>query len=243
MNYNRYFAEFIGTFVLVLMGCGGIVVNEIFANTLGHLGICLTFGLVVMAIIYSIGNISGAHINPAVTLGFFFAGRLDKKYLLPYVVSQFIGATLAMVLLYLLFPHHNTLGATLPNIPLVSAILVEVFITFILMFVILSVSKGHKEKGTMAGVSIGGTVAFMALVAGPLTGASMNPARSLVPAFFSGMFFGKFELFDILEVTPLAYLLIYLLAPIIGVLLAIPTCKWIQGKGWGCCGEDQKENC
>jgi MIP family channel proteins len=218
---NRYIAEGIGTFALVFAGCCAIVVNDQFTGTLGHVGICIVFGLIVMAMIYSIGNVSGAHINPAVTLGFLFAGRLDKKLVLPYIASQLTGAIAAAIVLRLLFPEHSSLGSTLPATPLINAFVMEVVLSFLLMFVILNVSTKHMEKGIMAGAAIGGTVAMLALIGGPMTGASMNPARSFGPAFISGN---------------IETLWLYLTAPTLGMFLAHPMCRWIQGPG--CC---QKE--
>ena len=223
MKRNRYLAELIGTFALVFSGCGAISVNDTFAGVLGHQGVSLVFGLVVMAMIYAIGNISGAHLNPAVTLGFLFAGRLERRVVFPYIGSQCLGAVIAAGVLRVLFPGHETLGATLPAVDLLRAFMMEVILSFLLMFVILNVSTGHKEKGIMAGVAVGGTVGFEALLGGPMTGASMNPARSLGPAIVSGH---------------LDSLWIYLAAPILGMFLAYPTCRWIQGGD--CCSTDQE---
>ncbi len=220
MAGNRYIAEGIGTFALVFAGCGAIVVNDLFGQVLGHVGVSLVFGLIVMAMIYSVGNISGAHINPAVTLGFYFAGRLTRQEVLPYIGSQFCGAIVAGIVLRIMFPEHETLGATLPGVPLVHAFVMEVLLSFLLMFVILNISTGHMEKGIMAGVAVGGTVALEALIGGPVTGASMNPARSLGPALLSAQF---------------GTLWLYLIAPVVGTYLAYPTCRWIQGGE--CCSE------
>ena len=215
---QRYFAEAIATFILVFVGCGAIVVNDLHGGMLGHLGVNTVFGLVVMALIYATGNISGTHINPAVTLGFFFAGRLPGSSVAPYITAQVTGAILAAAPLRLLFPEHATLGATLPAMPVASAFIVEVVISFVLMYVVLNVSTGHKEKGIMAGAAVGGTVAMNALFAGQLTGASMNPARSLGPALVS---------------LNLDTLWLYLAAPVLGMILAWPACCWTQGPG--CC--------
>ena len=220
---NIYIAEAIGTFALVFAGCGAIVVDDLFGAPLGHTGVSMVFGLIVMVMIYSIGNISGAHINPAVTLGFFFAGRIQKKDILPYVASQLTGAVAAAGLLKLLFSSHESLGATLPSGGIVNAFVLEIVLSFFLMFVILNVSTGHMEKGIMAGVAIGGTVALEALMGGPVSGASMNPARSLGPALLSGN---------------ISTLWIYITAPVIGAWLAHPTCRMIQGDE--CC--NVKEN-
>ncbi len=218
MNRNLYLSEALGTFVLVLFGCGAIVVNDSYQNILGHSGIALSFGLVVMILIYSIGNISGAHLNPAVTVGFWLAGRLRASWVLPYMSAQCFGAISAALLLRFLFPDHTTLGATLPSVDLLRCFILEALFTFLLMFVILNVSTGHMEKGIMAGVAVGATIALEALVGGPMTGASMNPARSLGPALISGQW---------------QHLWIYLTAPIVGALCAQPTCRWIQGEE--CC--------
>ena len=217
---SPWIAEIVGTFALVFAGCGAIVVNDQFPGTLGHMGICLVFGLVVMAMIYAVGNISGAHLNPAVTLGFFIVGRLEAARIPFYIGSQCLGALLAAALLRFFFPAHETLGATLVHaeVGLVHGFLFEVVLTFLLMFVIINVSTGHMEKGIMAGVAVGGTVAIGALVGGPATGASMNPARSLGPALVAGEF---------------AALWLYLVAPVAGALLAAPMCRVIQGNN--CC--------
>ena len=215
---NRYFAEGIATFVLVFVGCGAIIVNDLYGGMLGHLGVNTVFGLVVMALIYSTGNISGTHINPAVTLGFFFAGRFPGASVMPYITAQVTGALIAAAMLRFLFPEHGTLGATLPAMPVASAFVIEVVISFVLMFVVLNVSTGHMEKGIMAGAAVGGVVAMNALFAGQLTGASMNPARSLGPALLSWN---------------VEMLWIYLTAPVLGMFLAWPACCWTQGPG--CC--------
>ena len=155
------------TVVLVFAGCGAIIVNDAYNGALGHVGVSLSFGLVVMAMIYSVGNISSAHINPAVTLGFLFAGRLEKRVVLPYVGSQLVGAVLAAVVLRILLPDHETLGAKLPKVSIFLAFIIEVLFSFLLMFVILNISTGHMEKGIMAGVAVGGKVALGALIRRP----------------------------------------------------------------------------
>jgi aquaporin Z len=215
---NRIFAELLGTFTMVLVGCGAIVVNDTQAGVLGHVGVCLVWGLVVMAMIYALGNVSGAHLNPAVTLGFVAAGRLQARHAPAYIAGQVAGALLAALLLRVLFPEHPHLGATLTELGAARAFGVELVLTFLLMFVILNVSTGHQEKGIMAGVAVGGMVAIGALVGGPLTGAAMNPARALGPALVSGQ---------------LTNLWIYLAAPVLGAMLAFPTCRLTQGAD--CC--------
>jgi MIP family channel proteins len=213
-NISTLIAEVIGTFALVLFGCSAIVVDSLYNGVVGHVGIALVFGLIVMAMIYSVGNISGANLNPAVTIGFVAAGRMKIKKAVLYITAQFVGAILAALVIKAAFPSSLILGETLPSVHLISAFIIETVLTFFLMFVILNVSTGHMEKGIMAGVAIGGTVALEAIVGGPLTGASMNPARSLGPALVN---------------LNLTHLWIYIAAPILGALLASPLCRVIQG--------------
>ena len=210
----------IGTFALVFAGTGAIIVNDVSGGAVTHVGIALTFGLVVMVMIYSVGNVSGAHFNPAVTCAFGLAKRLPGSKVPPYVAAQLAGALLASALLWSMFPQHETLGSTLPAGSLLQSFIFEVVLTLLLMYVILNVSTGSMEKGVMAGVAIGGTVAFEAMFAGPITGASMNPARSIAPALFSGQ----------LEV-----LWLYIAAPMLGAALAVPACFCSQDDE--CCGE------
>ncbi len=215
---QRYISELIGTFAMVFCGTGAIIINDLNEGIVSHLGIALTFGLIVMAMIYSIGEISGAHINPAVTIGFWASGRLYKKEVMPYILAQIIGAIIASFLLHLLFKDHDTLGATIPANTIMQSFILELILTFILMFVIMKVSTGSKETGTLAGITIGSVVALEAIFAGPISGASMNPARSIAPAIISGH---------------LNYLWLYICAPIIGALLAVLCCRVIKGKE--CC--------
>lgn len=175
-------AELVGTFALVFAGTGAIITNDLSGGAVTHVGISLTFGLIVLAMIYTVGEVSGAHLNPAVTLGFWMAGRLRGRLVIPYIVSQGAGALLGSFLLLIIFPHHPTLGRTVPAGAPMQAFLLELILTWILMFVILGVSTEAKEKGIVAGVAVGATIALEALFAGPITGASMNPARSLAPA-------------------------------------------------------------
>ncbi len=178
-------AELFGTFALVFAGTGAIVINDISGGTISHVGVALTFGLIVLAMIYALGDVSGCHLNPAVTLGFFAARRFSARWVAPYIASQIIGAALASATLRLMFPSHPTLGATLPAGGAMQSFALEFILTLILMFVILSVSIGSQEKGVLAGVAIGSVIALEALFAGPISGASMNPARSLAPAIVS----------------------------------------------------------
>ena len=215
---KRLAAEFIGTFCLVFAGTGAIVINDVSGGAVTHIGIALTFGLMVMAMIYTLGDISGAHLNPAVTLAFCAARRFDARLVAPYVFSQCAGAFLASAILRVLFPNNATLGATLPAGSALQSFVLEFVLTWMLLFVILGVSTGAKEKGITAGIAIGGVIALEALFAGPICGASMNPARSLAPALFSWH---------------LGALWIYLLAPTLGALCAVFACRCVREDG--CC--------
>lgn len=215
---RRLVAEAIGTFILVFAGTGAIIVNDVSRGAVTHVGISLTFGLVVMSMIYALGDLSGAHLNPAVTLAFWRAKRFPASQIAGYIAAQCLGAIAASAVLRFLFPENATLGATLPAGTLVQAFVFEFLLTAILMFVILNVSTGAKEKGVMAGASIGAVVAFEALFGGPISGASMNPARSLGPALMSGR---------------LMELWIYLIAPVLGAMTAVFGCRCVQADG--CC--------
>ena len=207
---NKCAAEVFGTFSLVFAGTGAIVINDVSGGTVTHVGIALTFGLVVMAMIYAVGDVSGAHLNPAVTCGFWLARRLPGRMVPMYLGSQVIGALLASAVLRGMFPSHATLGATLPAGTAAQSFVLETVLTAMLMFVILAVSIGPKEKGLMAGIAVGGVIAFEAMFAGPISGASMNPARSLAPALVSGTF---------------ADLWVYVTAPVLGAAVAV-GCFW-----------------
>lgn len=207
---QRLIAEALGTFTLVFAGTGAIVVNQVSGGAVTHAGIALTFGLVVLAMIHTFGDVSGAHLNPAVTTAFAASGRFPWREAPGYLVAQGLGALAASGLLRFLFPQATTLGATLPAGPPLQSFVFEVVLTAVLMLTILSVSSGAKEKGITAGIAIGAVIALEAMFAGPVSGASMNPARSLAPALISGA---------------LEHLWIYLTAPTLGALLAIPLCK------------------
>lgn len=213
---RRYAAEFLGTFGLIFAGTGAIVINSVSGGVIGHPGIALTFGLVVLAMIHAFGDISGAHLNPAVTLAFAAAKRFSWREVPGYLVGQALGAFAASLTLRALFPQHATLGATLPAGPASQSFVLELILTFLLMLVILNVSSGAKEKGITAGIAVASVIAFEAMFAGPICGASMNPVRSLAPALVSGQ---------------LSALWVYLLAPTLGALIAVPVFAWVvQGR-------------
>jgi aquaporin NIP len=211
-------AEFIGTFALVFAGTGAIVINDVGGGSITHVGIALTFGLIVLAMIYTVGDISGAHLNPAVTGAFWLSGRFAGRQVLPYVTAQCLGAITASGTLHFLFPTHASLGATVPAGPDMQSFVLELILTLILMFVILNVSTGAKEKGVTAGIAIGAVIGLEAMFAGPICGASMNPARSLAPTIVSGH---------------LEHLWIYLSAPFLGAGLAVFACRGCQDSA--CC--------
>jgi aquaporin Z len=205
-------AELFGTYVLVFCGTGAIVVNDVSSGAITHVGIALTFGMIVLTMIYALGDVSGCHLNPAVTLGFFASRRLEAKWVVPYIACQVAGALLASGTLRLLFPSQTTLGATLPSGSILQSFVLEFLLTLFLMFVILCVSTGSKEKGVLAGVAIGSLIALEAMFAGPVCGASMNPARSIGPAVVS---------------LHLDSLWLYLVAPILGALAGVAVASVI----------------
>lgn len=181
--------------------------NGVSGGAVTHVGIALTFGLVVMALIYTYGDVSGAHLNPAVTVAFAVAGRFGWREVPGYVLAQVLGALAASGMLKVLFPEQANLGATLPSGSVGQSFWLEVILTAILMMTVLSVSTGAKEKGVTAAIAIGGVVGLEALFAGPICGASMNPARSLGPALMSGQ---------------TQHLWVYLVATTLGAVLAVP---------------------
>ena len=211
---KQYSAEFLGTFWLVLGGCGSAVLAAAFPNVgIGLHGVALAFGLTVVTMAYAVGHISGGHFNPAVTIAFSVAKLFKWAEVIPYIVAQLTGAFLASLLMKILFPSNTTLGATLPAGSELQSFILEAVLTFFLMLVILFTSQGSKEVGVMAGIAIGATVLLEAMFAGPICGASMNPARSIAPAIVSGVFTSFW---------------IYIAAPIVGALLA--TLVWVKLK-------------
>jgi aquaporin Z len=210
---KKYVAELLGTFALVFCGTGAIIINQEAAGVITHIGIAFTFGLIVMVMIYSLGPVSGAHLNPAVTIAFAMAKRFPIKEILPFILSQGVGAFLASFTLHILFPANEFLGTTIPAGSDLQSFILEFILTFFLMLVIIQVATGSKEQGMFAGLAIGSTVLLEAMFAGPICGASMNPIRSLSPAIVSGH---------------TEHLWIYLTAPVIGALFAILIWKYIK---------------
>jgi aquaporin Z len=211
-------AECLGTFALVFAGTGAIVIDRASGGAITHPGVALTFGLIVLSMIYTFGDVSGAHFNPAVTIAFAAARRFAWREVPGFVLAQLSGAFAASGLLRVLFPADGTLGATVPAGSAAQSFILEAVLSFLLMLVILNVSTGAKEKGVTAGIAVGSIIGLEAMFAGPICGASMNPARSLAPAIVSGH---------------LEHLWIYIAAPMLGALLATPVCALVRGPG--CC--------
>jgi aquaporin NIP len=217
---KKYISEFIGTFSMIFCGTGAMTVNEVTGGEVTHVGIAITWGLIVMAMIYAFGETSGAHFNPAVTVAFAFAKKFAWKEVPKYITAQILGAFAASLVLWFLFPASETLGATIPTVDVWRAFVLELLLTFFLMVVIINVSTGSKEMGIIAGIAVGGVVLLEAMFAGPITNASMNPARSIAPNIVSGNIEG---------------LWLYILAPIIGAILAVVSCRLIKEDN--CCDE------
>lgn len=223
----KYLAEAVGSYCLVFAGTGAIIVNTITHGGVTPVGVSLVFGLVVLAMVYTVGHISGAHLNPAVTLGFYAAGRLAVAEVPAYILAQLIGAVSASATLKLMFwGNPGGLGLSVPTGPWPQAFLMELILTAMLMLVIMGVATDHRAEGTMAGVAIGATICFEALLGGPVSGASMNPARSFGPALLSLDFTNHW---------------IYWLAPILGSTTGVWAyqairCQTPKDKsGSGCC--------
>jgi aquaporin NIP len=213
---RRAAAEALGASVLVFAGCGAIITNAERGGTLGTVGISLVFGLVILAGIAAFGHISGAHFNPAVTAGFFLTRHLPGRDATIYVGAQLAGSVVAALLLWVVWPSKPThLGATVPSIAVGRAVLVEGVMTALLMLVILSVATDTRAAGAPAAIAIGATIALDALFGGPLTGASMNPARSFAPALVSG------EWSDFW---------VYLVGPLLGAPLGAFAYQFVRGE-------------
>ena len=220
---KKYISEFIGTFSMVFCGTGAMTINEVTGGGVTHVGIGLTWGLIVMAMIYAFGETSGAHFNPAVTIAFAYAKKFAWKEVPKYIIAQVLGAFAASLILCYLFPASEYLGATIPTVDVGRAFVMELLLTFFLMVVIINVSTGSKEIGIIAGIAVGAVVLLEAMFAGPITNASMNPARSIAPAIVAGK---------------MQHLWMYILAPILGAILAVISCKLVKEEN--CC---EDSNC
>lgn len=213
---KKYLSEFIGIFILVFAGTGVVIVDQQTGGAVTLTGIAGCWGMIIIATVYAFGDISGNHINPAVTLAMAVDGRFAWKEVPAYLIAQMLGAFAASFLLHFLFPENATLGATQPAGSAVQSFILELIMTFILLLVILRVSTGSKEKGITAGLVIGATVAFLVLFGGPISGTSLNPTRSLAPAIVSGN---------------LNALWIYLTAPFIGAVGAVFVHRVLHTQG------------
>lgn len=209
---KTFVSEFLGTYALVFFGAGSIVVNDVSLGAVTHLGICLIFGFIVTVVVYALGGLSGAHINPAVTLGFYAAGLFDRDAIWHYILAQCLGAISAAFSLKLLFIGHATYGATLPTGSMSQSFVLEVIMTYFLMLIILFISQDEATK-SFTGLAVGLMVALEATFGGPISGCSMNPARSLGPALASGVWDAFW---------------IYILAPVLGAVLASLTWRLLK---------------
>jgi aquaporin NIP len=210
---KKWLAECIGTFALVFCGTGAIIIDDFSKGAITHVGVSIVFGGIVMAMIYALGEKSGAHLNPAVSIAFAVNGNFPVKQIFPYAVSQLVGALAASLVLKLMFPASVLLGTTIPAGSNLQSFIMEWILSFFLMLVILNVATGSKEQGLFAGMAIGSVVLLEAMFAGPVSGASMNPFRSLAPALVSGV---------------LKYSWIYLTAPVLGMVSAVYVHKLIK---------------
>jgi MIP family channel proteins len=210
---HEFVAEAVGTFALVFMGTGAAVANHVSSGAITHVGVAITFGAIVAAMIYTFGHVSGAQMNPAVTLGFWTSGALPTRKLVPYISAQLLGAVAASGLLWLSFGNVGNLGATLPLADNWSqSLMLEMVLTFVLMIVILGSGLDQRSPSGFAGIAIGLTVLLEAMCFGPITGASMNPARSFSPALLSGAWQHQW---------------LYWVAPIVGAQLAVFVYRFI----------------
>jgi len=207
---KKNLSEFLATFSLIFFGCGAMVVNQLYDGIIGHIGTNLVFGLIIMVMIYSVGDISGAHMNPAVTFAFYIDHQLDLKTTFYYIVSQLIGSLSASLVLKLLFPKALLLGNTIPTGSYLQVFVLEFIVSFLLFLLIVNVSEGPKETGMMAGIAVGSYIMVSGLFAGPVGGNSLNPARTLGPAIVTLRFDGLY---------------LYLIAPVLGTTLASKVSK------------------
>lgn len=213
MSGPRLLAEAIGTFMLVVIGPGAAAVNLHTHGAVSHVGVALSFAFVILAGVYALGHISGAHFNPAVTTGFWLSGRFPRREVLPYALAQLGGATAGAFLLRAVLGTDARAAATVPSVSLPSAFVIEIVLTFFLMLVIMAVATDHRVASPAAGLAVGLTVGFDAMMGGPLTGASMNPARTFGPALATGIWDGHW---------------LYWLGPLLGAALAVATYSYLR---------------
>lgn len=213
--FGAYLAEFVGTFTLVFAGCGAIMVDSISHGQITHVGVAITFGLVIAAMIYATGHISGAHFNPAVTLAFALTRHFSFRRVPLYWLAQLLGAACAALVLRIMFGNVAHVGATLPSGSDGQSLVLEVVLTFFLMFVVMAVATDDRAVGQAAALAVGGTVLLDAMFGGPISGASMNPARSFGPALASNMW---------------AHYWIYVVAPIAGAIVGAFTYELVRGE-------------
>jgi aquaporin NIP len=213
---RRALMEAIGTFALVTAGCGAIITNTTHPGSIGAVGVSLVFGLVIMVMIYAGGHLSGAHYNPSVTIAFTLARHFPLREALAYIAAQLIGASTAAFLLLAAWPSKPAhLGTTLPSVSSGTALAYEIVLTAFLMFVITSVATDTRAVGAAAAIAIGGTVGLDALFGGPITGASMNPARSFGPALASGTWSSFW---------------IYVAGPVVGATIGVFAYELVRGQ-------------
>jgi aquaporin NIP len=214
--WRRAAAEGVAAFALVFAGCGAIVADAVYGGTLGTIGVALTFGLVIMAMVYSTGHLSGAHINPAVTLAFTMTRHFPARDAGAFIAAQLAGAVAGALVLLAIWPDRPAeLGATVPSVGAGSAFAYELVLTAILMFVIMAVATDSRAMGSGAAIAIGGTIGLDALFGGPVTGASMNPARSFGPALAAGEW---------------TEFWVYLAGPLVGAALGAVAYQLVRGE-------------
>lgn len=215
MKSRALFAEFIGAFAIVFFGCGTQMTAELFHQPFSPLGVPAAYGLAVGIMVYAVGRVSGAHFNPAVTLGLYAGGTVPFGDVVPYWLSQLLGSTTAMAALVAMLPGGSSFGATVPSVPVFVALAWETILSFFLVLVIMAVTLDRVATWAGAGTVIGGTVALCSIAGGGATGASMNPARSLAPALAAGEF---------------SSLWIYFVGPCVGAVAAALFYRWMGDK-------------
>ena len=207
-------AEFIGTFALVFFGCGSMILHELNPDVISPDSIPIIFGGIIAVMIYALGHISGAHFNPAVSIAFYSVGLVDIKKVMLFIPSQILGAVLASLVHCFFFGNSHGFGMTINKLSFVGGSSFEVLMSFFLMLTIMGVATDSRATKSMAGIAIGSVVAICSFVGGPFTGASMNPARSLGPAFLSGDY---------------SNIIIYIIMPVLGTVLGSIFYNYIKG--------------